>query len=172
MTRSAHSETRRLATVVAHTHKGLQVAVNRQAGCQRCEQGVGCGAGLFAKRQQWLIEVAVPAHSSALQGRGSLPLRTLFDGDNADPDAHPYPIGSEVVVGLPAISLSMLSLFVYTVPLLVALILSGAIALYGAPDLPSWVAPALFFVALIAALITLKYTLRNVAERFRPRLIS
>ncbi|MGY4879500.1 SoxR reducing system RseC family protein [Vreelandella aquamarina] len=174
MTRDAYSETRRLATVVAHTPKGLQVAVKRQAGCERCEQGAGCGAGLFAQRRQWLIEVSLPARYSALQEQApftSSKPQSLVDDCDTESGKHAYPIGSEVMVGLPAVSLSMLSLFVYTVPLFMALVLSGAVSLYGFPDLPAWSAPALFFAALIATLVALKYTLGNVMERFRPRLI-
>ncbi|MGS2743235.1 SoxR reducing system RseC family protein [Halomonas sp. LS-001] len=166
MTRDAYSETRRLATVVAHTPEGLRVAVNRQAGCKRCEQGAGCGAGLFAQRRQWLIEVSFPpqAHNASQSEAPSV-------GYGTESGPHLYPIGSEVTVGLPATSLTMLSLFVYTIPLLLALVLSGAVSLYDLPNLPSWSAPALFFIALIATLVALKYTLGNVMERFRPRLI-
>jgi len=166
MTRDAYAETRRLATVVAHTPKGLRVAVNRQAGCKRCEQGAGCGAGLLVQRKQWLIEIPLPLHL-----RAPPQPRTLSTGNDIDSDPHAYPIGSEVIVSLPTASLSMLSLLVYTIPLLMALVLSGVVSMHDFPYLPSWSAPALFFVALITTLIALKYSLRNVMERYRPRLI-
>lgn len=143
------------ATVVGYSATGLRVEVQADAGCERCQKGGGCGAGLLKRSRHWQVDVPV-VHD--LEAKKRLALDILF------------PLGSHVRIRMPRRSLMRLALWVYALPLLVAMTCVG---LLSAVEMASrWNAPALFFATLIAVTVALKFMNRRDVERFRPRLVN
>ncbi|MWJ26756.1 Fis family transcriptional regulator [Halomonas sp. ZH2S] len=131
----------RAAQVVECKGNRVIVEVMGQEGCARCEQGGGCGAGLFIRSQRWHLEVVAPK---------------------------PLAIGEVVSLALPRKTLSLLAATVYALPLVFALIIAGVgQGLFEAP----WMAPVGFFVGLLGSILGLHYFLKEQRERFRPRLV-
>ncbi|WP_235042086.1 SoxR reducing system RseC family protein [Vreelandella profundi] len=144
----------RVATIVAHANYGLVVEVAAQQGCEQCAKGRGCGVGLLARqRSQQLVVV--------------LSREAPVDTDQSIEQC--YPLGQQVTISLPRTSVTLLAFFVYALPLVAALLLAGL-----APFVSSaqWLAPLVFFAALVAGAISMKVLLRERSERFRPRLVS
>ena len=139
----------RVGKVAGYTDTGLIVDVSLSGACQRCEEGRGCGMGLLARRQQQRIIVFASAP------RPSLPAA--------------YPLNSDVTIALPKRQMNYLTLLIYVIPLLLALLVAGAASLLDARE---WLSVALFFSALMCSVLALKYLLRERMERFRPRLVS
>ncbi|MGM0521378.1 MAG: SoxR reducing system RseC family protein [Pseudomonadota bacterium] len=149
------SDLYRDATVVGYSPTGLRVEVQADDGCERCQKGGGCGAGLLKRSQHWQVDVPV-GHN--LEGQKQRALDVLF------------PLGSRVRIRMPRRSLMHLALWVYALPLLAAMTCVG---LLSAAEMASrWSAPALFFATLIAATVALKFKNRRDAERFRPHLVN
>ncbi len=80
-----------------------------------------------------------------------------------------YPLNSDVTIALPKRQMNYLTLLIYVIPLLLALLVAGAASLLDARE---WLSVALFFSALMCSVLALKYLLRERMERFRPRLVS
>ncbi|WAM47171.1 SoxR reducing system RseC family protein [Vreelandella venusta] len=138
----------RSGTVIAHSGAGLVIDASSSVACQQCAEGRGCGVGLLARRRP----------------------RTVIDpGVLPSQYSNLYPIGSLVSFTVPKSDVNTLALLVYALPLVLALIITGAASGMGARD---WVCAVLFFSTLISSVIILKYLLRGRMERFRPRLVS
>ncbi|WP_083005514.1 SoxR reducing system RseC family protein [Halomonas sp. GT] len=138
----------RSGTVIAHSEAGLVIDVTSNVACQKCAEGRGCGVGLLARRQPHIVIVP-----------GGLPSQYLSL----------YPIGSLVSFTVAKNDVNILAVLVYALPLLFAIIISGAASGGGAND---WFCALLFFSTLIGSAIILKCLLRGRVERFRPRLVS
>ncbi|MDR5899852.1 SoxR reducing system RseC family protein [Halomonas vilamensis] len=152
---SAMPDLCRDATVVGYSATGLRVEVQADAGCERCQNGGGCGAGLLERPRRWQVDVPV-GHNLEAQKQRKL---EVF-----------FPLGSHVLIGMPRRSLTRLALWVYALPLLLAM---GCVGLLSALGLASsWSAPALFFATVIATTVFLRFNNRHVAERFRPYLVN
>jgi sigma-E factor negative regulatory protein RseC len=134
--------------VIAHSADGLVVDASPKAACQQCDEGRGCGVGLFVRRRQRMV---ITFNDPSFQNKAR------------------YPIGSSVSFAITKSDVSLLALLVYALPLFLAL---GIAAIASSVWHSEWVAVALFFVALIASIALLKCLLRGRAERFRPRLVS
>ena len=150
----AHSDTGgeplfRTGSVVGHTETGVIVDVSLGNACQQCAEGRGCGMGLLARRQQQRITV--------------LPSPSPLSHHAA------YPLGSTVTIALPKHQVSHLTLFIYAVPLFLAMLAAGLASLLGGRE---WLCVMLFFGTLMCSVLTLKYLMRGRMERFRPRLVS
>lgn len=143
----------RTGTVVGHEAQRLIVEMTAQESCEQCAQGRGCGLGLFAHRAHQRIAVALP--------------ESFQQGEQYDPSG--YPIGDRVTISLPSTSVTLLAFFIYGLPLLLALLLSGVASLVSPLN---WLASVVFFVALVAGVVSVKYLLHGRRERFRPRLVS
>lgn len=152
---SSTADLHRDATVVGYTALGLCVEVHSDAGCERCQNGGGCGAGLLERTRRWRVHVPVGQGLEAKK-RAALDVR--------------FPLGSCVRICMPRRSLARLALWVYALPLLVAMTCVGLLS--AAEMATRWNAPALFFATLIAATVALKFKNRRDAERFRPRLVN
>lgn len=138
----------RSGTVIDHSRAGLVVDVSSNVACQQCAEGRGCGVGLLARRQP-----------HAVIDPGGLPSQYPSR----------YPIGSLVSFTVGKNDVNRLALLVYALPLLFAIIISGAASGMGRSD---WFCAMLFFSTLISSVVILKYLLRGRVERFRPRLVS
>ncbi|MCL7928803.1 SoxR reducing system RseC family protein [Halomonas llamarensis] len=143
------------ATVVGYSATGLRVEVQAGAGCERCQKGGGCGAGLLQRSRHWQVDVPVGHNLEAQKQRE---LDVLF------------PLGGHVRLRMPRRSLMHLALWVYALPLLVAMTCVGLLSV--AEMASQWNAPAVFFAALIATAVVFKFKNRRDAERFRPRLVN
>ncbi|ELY22128.1 SoxR reducing system RseC family protein [Vreelandella titanicae] len=139
----------RTGTVVDYTSQGVIIEIAAQQNCEQCAQGRGCGVGLLARQRSQRIAVAVPSKT-----------------DNAERN---YPLGSQVTISLPRASVTLLAFCVYGLPLLLALLLSGLIALVSTTI---WLVPLSFFIALMAGALSIKCLMRGRGERFRPRLVN
>lgn len=149
------SDLYRDATVVGYSPTGLRVEVAADVGCERCQKGGGCGAGLLKRSRRWQVDVPFDPDLKAE--------RRLASEVN-------FPLGSHVRIRMPRRSLMRLALWVYALPLLVAMF---SVGLLSVSEMASrWHAPALFFATLIAATVALKFSHRRDAERFRPRLVN
>ncbi|WP_075881359.1 SoxR reducing system RseC family protein [Halomonas massiliensis] len=156
----ASANLHRDATVVGYTAAGLRVEVQAEAGCERCQQGKGCGAGLLQRPRRLHINVPV-----------------RFDAPSPDVSSHPpcalaarFPLSSRVRISMPRHSLTRLALWVYALPLVAAL---SGVGFLSVLDMASgWHAPALFFTTLIVSTVALKCKNRRDGERFRPRLVN
>jgi sigma-E factor negative regulatory protein RseC len=80
-----------------------------------------------------------------------------------------YALGDRVTISLPTTSVTLLAFFIYGLPLLLALLLSGVVSLASPLN---WLAPVVFFIALVAGVASVKYLLHGRREHFRPRLVS
>lgn len=136
----------RTGTVADYTQHGLVVEIRPQERCEQCAQGRGCGVGLLSPQRRYRVAVALASKSQQA-----------------------YPLGSHVTVSLPRASITLLAFFVYALPLLMALLLSGWASFMNAAF---WLAPLIFFSALVFGVISAKYLLRGQRERFRPRLVN
>ncbi|WP_246129492.1 SoxR reducing system RseC family protein [Halovibrio variabilis] len=136
----------RTGTVADYTQHGLVVEMRAQERCEQCAQGRGCGVGLLSPQRSHRVAVALTEKSQ-----------------------HAYPLGSHVTVSLPRASLTLLAFFVYALPLLMALLLSGLASFMNAG---TWIAPLIFFSTLGGGVISVKYLLCGRRERFRPRLVN
>lgn len=150
MTDSCCPDLLRTGTVVGYVPlQGITVDVSVMANCEQCAKGRGCGMGLMARRQQQQLVVKPSCPPEQYEQR--------------------YPLGTSVTFSVPKNDLTAVALLVYTLPLLVALILSGSAAWAGASE---WQSAAIFFGALISCTVALKYGMSGRTERFRPRLVS
>ncbi|MBT2774560.1 SoxR reducing system RseC family protein [Halomonas sp. ISL-60] len=129
--------------------KGLVVEISAQQGCEQCAQGRGCGVGLLAPQRSQRIAVALPPKVYSAE--------------------HDYPLGSRVTISLPRASVTLLAVCVYGLPLMLALLLSGLISFVSTA---SWLAPLVFFIALVGGALSIKCLMRGRGERFRPRLVN
>lgn len=140
----------RTGTVVGYMPpQGIKVDVSVEKSCEECAKGRGCGMGLIARRQQHQIILKPDCPPEHYQQR--------------------YPIGAFVRFSVFKADLTAVALLVYTLPLLVALLLSGVAVWVGASE---WQTAAVFFGALMCSAAALKYSLHGRMERFRPRLVS
>ncbi|MBL1268906.1 MAG: SoxR reducing system RseC family protein [Halomonas sp.] len=144
-----HTPLLRTGTIVDHTKQGVIVEVVAQEGCEQCAQGRGCGVGLLVRQRSQRIAIVLPSET-----------------DNVERN---YPLGSQVTISLPRASVTLLAFGVYGLPLLLALLLSGMVSL---ASNTIWLAPLSFFIALMAAALSIKYLMRERGERFRPRLVN
>lgn len=136
----------RQARVVGYHPQGIVVEVAASPGCAQCEKGQGCGAGLLARRSAWQLVVDVPP----------------------DRENHTLPaLHSQVTLVMPRTSMTRLTWLIYGLPLLLALAMAALGSMTAAA---SWLAPSLFFGALISGMMSLKYALGQRTEHFRPRL--
>lgn len=144
------------ATVVGYTQTGLRVDVEPFTGCERCQKGGGCGAGLARRSRQWQVDVPVSRDRvKSLERSG---LRVAF------------PLGSCVCISMPRRSLAYLALWVYALPLVAAILSVGVLSATGMAS--DWRAPTLFFVTLTVSIVALRFKNRRYGERFRPRLVN
>ena len=143
----------RTGTVVGHEAHRLIVEMTPQESCEQCAQGRGCGLGLLAKRGHQRIAVALP--------------EPFQQGDQCALKG--YALGDRVTISLPTTSVTLLAFFIYGLPLLLALLLSGVVSLASPLN---WLAPVVFFIALVAGVASVKYLLHGRREHFRPRLVS
>lgn len=139
----------RTGTVIDYAARSLIVEISAQESCEQCAQGRGCGVGLLARRRSQRIAVALPAKANGVEER--------------------YPLGNQVTISLPRVSITLLAFFVYALPLLLALTLSGMASFVSTT---MWLAPLIFFTALAGGALSVKCLLRGRRERFRPRLVS
>ncbi|EHJ91427.1 SoxR reducing system RseC family protein [Vreelandella boliviensis] len=139
----------RSGKVVDHVQQGLIVEVSAQQGCEQCAQGRGCGVGLLARSRSQRIAVALPPKTHSAERN--------------------YPLGSQVTISLPRASVTLLAFFVYGLPLLLAILLSGTVSLVSNRI---WLAPMVFFITLMVGALSIKYLMRGRGERFRPRLVN
>lgn len=139
----------RTGMIIDHTKQGVIVEVSAQEGCEQCAQGRGCGVGLLARQRSQRIAITLPPQTS-----------------NA---ARHYPLGSQVTISLPRASVTLLAFCVYGLPLLLALLLSGMASVVGTTI---WLAPLVFFIALVGGALSIKCLMRGRGERFRPRLVN
>lgn len=139
----------RVGTIVDANRSTLTVEIAVQENCEQCAQGRGCGLGLLAPRHNQRVAVALPNDFPQGQQR--------------------YSIGSHVTISLPRASVTLLAFYVYGLPLIVALVLSG---LSMSLSVALWFGPLVFFMALVGGVISAKYLLRGQIERFRPSLVS
>lgn len=139
----------RYGCVIGYTQHGLLVDVSIKEACQQCAQGRGCGMGILARQQRQRIEVT-SSHPAPLLGER-------------------YPLGSQVTLSLERSDITLLALLIYALPLLMALLLSGCLAVSSVAE---WVVPASFFATLLTGVVGLRYLLSGRTERFRPRLVS
>ncbi|MGP9767517.1 SoxR reducing system RseC family protein [Halomonas sp. AOP13-D3-9] len=139
----------RTGTVVGYTSQVVIVEIAARQNCEQCAQGRGCGVGLLARQRSQRIAVA-------------LPLKI----ENAELN---YPLGSQVTISLPRASVTLLAFCVYGLPLMLALLLSGLVALVSSPI---WLAPLSFFIALVVGALSIKYLMRGRREHFRPHLVN
>lgn len=139
----------RTGTVVDYASQGVIVEIAVQQNCEQCSQGRGCGLGLLARQRSSRIAVAFPAKAGKAE--------------------HHYPLGSQVTISLPRASVTLLAFCVYGLPLLLALLLSGLVALV---TTTFWLSPLSFFISLMAGALTIRYLMHGRGERFRPRLVN
>ena len=139
----------RTGTVVDYASQGVIVEIAVQQNCEQCSQGRGCGLGLLARQRSQRIAVAFPA--------------------NAAKDEHLCPLGSQVTISLPRTSVTLLAFCVYGLPLLLALLLSGLIALVSTSF---WLSPLSFFITLMVGALSINYLMHGSWERFRPHLVN
>lgn len=139
----------RSGKVVDYVQQGLIVEVSAQQGCEQCAQGRGCGVGLLSPQRSQRIAVALPPKTHSAERN--------------------YPLGSQVTISLPRASITLLAFFVYGLPLLLALFLSGLVSLVSTTI---WLAPLFFFIALVGGALSIKSLMRGRGERFRPRLVN
>lgn len=139
----------RTGMITDHTKQGVIVEVSAQEGCEQCALGRGCGVGLLARQRSQRIAITLPPQTS-----------------NA---ARHYPLGSQVTISLPRASVTLLAFCVYGLPLLLALLLSGMASVVGTTI---WLAPLVFFIALVGGALSIKCLMRGRGERFRPRLVN
>ncbi|UXZ55307.1 SoxR reducing system RseC family protein [Halomonas sp. 7T] len=140
----------RTGTVVGYMPpQGIKVDVSVEKTCEECAKGRGCGMGLIARRQQQQIVLKPDCPPEQYQQR--------------------YPIGASVTFSVFKADLTAVALLVYTLPLLVALLLSGVAVWVEASE---WQTAAIFFGTLMCSAVALKYSLHGRMERFRPRLVS
>jgi sigma-E factor negative regulatory protein RseC len=99
-----------------------------------------------------------------------VPVNHGLEASNDDALDVRFPLGSQVCIRMPRRSLTRLALWVYALPLLVAMISVGLLSV--AEMTSQWNAPMLFFVTLIAAVVALRVKNRRDAERFRPYLVN
>ncbi|MCH4810301.1 SoxR reducing system RseC family protein [Vreelandella neptunia] len=149
MTPATCSPLLRTGSVVKHAPQRLIVEISAQESCKQCAQGRGCGLGLLSPRRSQQVALELPGRTEAIE--------------------QAYPLGSLVTISLPSASVTLLAFFVYGLPLLLALLLSGLVS---GVNTVIWLAPAVFFIALVGGVISVKYLLRGRRERFRPRLVS
>lgn len=134
---------------VGETPQRLIVEIAPQQGCEQCAQGRGCGVGLLTPRRSQRVAVALPADMQRVEQR--------------------YPLGSPVTISLPRTFVTLLAFCIYALPLFSAMLLSGLAAQVNATI---WLAPGVFFIALLGGVLCVKYLLVGRGERFRPRLVS
>jgi len=137
------------ATVLELQGDAAVVRCHRQAGCQRCAEGRGCGGGLMTR----------------LLGDRLQAVRVATNGWTLRP-------GDEVTIGLDENGLVQASAAVYLVPLLGALALAvAATAVFGGGDA---VAVAGAFGGFSAGLVWARRFGRpgEGDERYRPRILS
>lgn len=147
----------RTGTIVGHAPQYLIIEISAQESCEQCAQGRGCGLGLLSRRRAMQVAVKLPA-----------------DSNDTDLNSSRYPSlrysqGSLVTISLPRTSITQLAFFVYGLPLLLALLLSGLVALVSNTV---WLAPLSFFFALVVSALTIKCLMSGRGERFRPRLVN
>jgi sigma-E factor negative regulatory protein RseC len=143
----------RTGIVVGYEAQRLIVEMTAQESCEQCAQGRGCGLGLLARRGHQRIAVALP--------------EPFQQGEQCGPQG--YTLGDRVTISLPSTSVTLLAFFIYGLPLLLALLLSGVASLVSPLN---WLAPVVFFIALVGGAVSVKYLLRGRGERFRPHLVS
>ena len=155
----------RTGTVVGYAPHHLIVEISAQDNCEQCAQGRGCGMGLLARKRAQQVAVELPETADDVEL--GLPLHY----PQKYPPKYPqkYPLGNLVTISMPRGSVTLLAFFVYGLPLLLALLLSGMASRFYAPI---WLAPAVFFITLVCGVISVKYLMRERRERFRPRLVS
>ncbi|WP_232710891.1 MULTISPECIES: SoxR reducing system RseC family protein [unclassified Halomonas] len=139
----------RTGRVVGYAQGRLIVDVSVASECDACAKGRGCGMGLLARRQHPRVEVQADCLESQLAER--------------------YPVGSGVTLAVERQAVGYLALLVYAAPMLLALVVSGALALSVERQ---WVSVGAFFGTLMCALVALRFLMRGGMERFRPRLVS
>lgn len=139
----------RTGTIVGHASQYLIIEISAQESCEQCAQGRGCGLGLLARRRAQQVAVDLPAKA-----------------DDIEPA---YPLGTVVTISLPRASVTLLAFFVYGLPLVLALLLSGLVTLVSST---AWLAPLTFFIALVVSALSIKCLMSGRGERFRPRLVN
>tara|TARA_R110002049_G_scaffold80386_3_gene204416 strand:- start:242 stop:736 length:495 start_codon:yes stop_codon:yes gene_type:complete len=139
----------RAGTVVGFKPQHLIVEISAQENCEQCAQGRGCGLGLLTRRRSQHIAVALPESARGVE--------------------QCYPLGKLVTISLPSASVTLLAFFVYGLPLLLALLLSGLAARVSDSI---WLPPLIFFIALMGGALSINYLIRGRGERFRPRLVN
>lgn len=139
----------RTGTVVDYAPQGIVVEISAQQSCEPCAQGKGCGMGLLVRRQYQRITISLPSGLHRKEQR--------------------YPLGCQVTISLPRASVTRLAVYIYALPLLLALCLAGITSQVS--EL-TWLAPLAFFISLLGGAQGIKYLLRERGERFRPRLVS
>lgn len=139
----------RTGRVTGHVEGRLVVDVSVASECDACAKGRGCGMGLLARRQHQRVEVRPECLESQLAER--------------------YPLGSAVTLTVERQAVGYLALLVYAAPMLLALVVSGAIARVAESQ---WISAGAFFGTLACALVALRFLMRGGMERFRPRLVS
>lgn len=144
------------ATVVGYTQTGLRVDVELSTGCEHCQKGGGCGAGLARRSRQWQVDVPVSCCSAESLKPPVLEIA--------------FPLGSRVCISMPRRPLAYLALWAYATPLVVAILGVGVLSAAGMAS--GWRAPTLFFATLIVSIVALRFTNRRYGERFRPRLVN
>ncbi|NYS76309.1 SoxR reducing system RseC family protein [Halomonas glaciei] len=149
MAPTACSSLLRTGTVVGFKPQHLIVEMSARGNCEQCAQGRGCGLGLLARRHNQHIAIAIPESARDIEQR--------------------YPLGDLVTISLPSASVTLLAFFVYGLPLLLALLLSGLVSRVSASI---WLPPLIFFIALVGGALSINYLMRGRGERFRPRLVN
>ncbi|RBI69446.1 Fis family transcriptional regulator [Vreelandella sulfidaeris] len=139
----------RKGIIVDYAPRHLIVEISSQENCEQCAQGRGCGVGLLARRRSQRIAVALPVKAHGIE--------------------ECYPLGNQVTISLPRASVTLLAFFVYALPLMLALLLSGIASFVSSMI---WLAPLIFFIALGGGALGVKCLLHGRRERFRPRLVS
>lgn len=149
MTSASCASLLRTGTIVGYAPQRLIVEISAQESCEQCAQGRGCGVGLLGRRRSQRVDLALPAKAHGVEER--------------------YPLGNQVTISLPRASVTLLAFFVYALPLMLALLLSGIASFVSSLI---WLAPLIFFIALVGGALSVKCLLQGRRERFRPRLVN
>lgn len=148
----------RSGSIVGYASESLIVEISAQNNCEQCAQGRGCGLGLLARRRAQRVMVDVPRDVTPADDKSGA----------VEEVKRRYPMGSSVTISLPRASITLLAFCIYALPLFCALLLSGLSMLVSNAV---WMAPLIFFAALVTGAISVKYLLRGQSERFRPCLV-